>query len=175
MPSEAEMVKDIYDLLIPIGFARPRYRIYVDSKIADSFPPGTFEHGLPLYLDEIHGLPNDRSRQVAQPDLIVVDTDERMVELIAEFETDLNPKNLAANFLTVFMSAEFKPEEEFVRYTLDVRRSRSARCWPEHAGRVEAGMDRHELRGLAGDGLQVAPASVLRKRWASPMAAVEPT
>jgi hypothetical protein len=123
MPSEDQMARDTHDLLIRLGLKQPRYRIDVCSGVCQLFPPGTYKHGLPLYSPIEEECRTDKARQLARADFLVVDTIDKIVDLVVEFETDTNPKNLVGNFFSAFMTSEYKPRNESVVYTLDVRRT----------------------------------------------------
>lgn len=124
MPSEHQMAKDTHDLLVGLGLKQPPYRMDVCSGVCKLFPPGTYKHGLPLYAPIEEECGTDKARQLARPDFLVVDTARKLVELMVEFETDTNPKNLVGNFFSAFCTFEYKPKHEPGSvYNLDVHRT----------------------------------------------------
>lgn len=121
-PTEGMMARETHDLLKHIGL-QPQFRIDVCSGVAQRFPSGTYTHQLPLYSKRTTTCVTDKARQVARPDLMVVDTTAKTVELIVEFETDTNPKNLLGNYFCVFLAEEYKPKNDPTVYRFDVART----------------------------------------------------
>jgi hypothetical protein len=122
MPTEATMARETHDLLRQMAL-RPHFRVDICSGVASHFPSGTCKHQLPLYSKQTKTCFTDKARQVARPDLIVVDTRAKTVELTVEFETDTNPKNLLGNYFCVFLAEEYKPKNDPTVYRLDITRT----------------------------------------------------
>jgi hypothetical protein len=120
--TEKTMARETHDLLAIMGL-KPYYRADVCSGIAGHFPGGTYDHNLPLYSKQIQTCFTDKARQIARPDLIVVDTKNKTVEVIVEFEIDTNPKNLIGNYFCVLLADEYKPKGDPNVYRLDVTRT----------------------------------------------------
>jgi hypothetical protein len=119
---EKTMALETNELLTVMGL-KPHFRVDVCSGIAGCFPAGTYDHNLPLYAKQIQTCFTDKARQIARPDLIVVDTKNETVEVMFEFEIDTNPKNLVANYFSVFPAEEYKPKGDPTVYRLDVTRT----------------------------------------------------
>jgi hypothetical protein len=122
MLTENQMAKDVHDLLLRHGLKTSRYRIDVCSGINLLFPPGAHMHGLPFYAP-IEDTEWVKHRDLGWCDLVVVDTADERVELMVEFETNTNPKDLAGNFFYPFMAFEYKSTSDNELYTLDVSRT----------------------------------------------------
>jgi hypothetical protein len=122
MPAEDEMAWDAAEALKAAGL-RPEFRVDVWSGVANGFPVGAHKHGLPLYVASTLDCSTDKARQVARPDLIIVDTKEGVVEVTVEFETDTNPKNLLANFFAPFLAVAYTSRKDGRTYRLDPNRT----------------------------------------------------
>jgi hypothetical protein len=140
------MARETHQLLQDMGLKR-HFRVDVCSGISHQFSPGTYQHGLPVYSKQLNTCFTDKARQVGRPDLIVVDTRAKTVELMVEFETNTNPKNLLGNFFCVFLGEEYKPKNEPIVYRFDVSRTthyllacvRSRSATPNEQAAVEKG------------------------------------
>jgi hypothetical protein len=153
MPSEDQMARDTNDLLIRLGLKQPRYRIDICSGVCKLFPPGVYTHRLPLHSPIEEDCTTDSARSLVWCDFLVVDTVERTVELMVEFETNTNAKNLAGNFFAAFMTFEYKSKKENVVYSLDVRRT------------VHAVLACLEPRGASPDEQAAVQKGVLVSQW----------
>jgi hypothetical protein len=120
--AEKLMARDIHDLLKAMGL-KPHFRADICSGIAGHFPAGTYDHNLPVYAKQIDSCSTQKARQIARPDLIVVDTVQKIVEATFEFELDTNPKNLVANYFYVFLAQEYKAKADPSLYKFDVTRT----------------------------------------------------
>jgi hypothetical protein len=121
-PTEGMMALETYELLRDMGL-KPHFRVDICSGISGQFSPGTYEHGLPVYSRQLKTCFTDKARQVGRPDLIVVDKIAKTVELMVEFETNTNPKNLLGNYFCVFLAEEYKPKNEPTVYKFNARRT----------------------------------------------------
>ncbi|MBV9658174.1 MAG: hypothetical protein JO295_08695 [Verrucomicrobia bacterium] len=119
---ESEMATDILTLLKELGI-KNGHRIDICCGIGREIPGASYKNMLPLYLKSRPSCKTNQARQIARPDLIVIDTQLKVVDLIIEFEYDTNPKNLIGNYFSVFMAEEYKPRNEKATYNLDASRT----------------------------------------------------
>lgn len=119
MITEIEMAERIETMLKQDIYSETKYIIRRDGRSLIRKNQGIERHDIQLF--SIEG-PNRTSRNLANPDALVLNTETKKIEMILEYELDTNPKNLTANFITPFITDRYESnfsDDSGIIYELD--------------------------------------------------------
>jgi hypothetical protein len=94
-----------------------------------------------LYCDVSKETPSDTSREMACPDMLVIDTADKVVEFIIEFELDTNPKNLIGNAFAPMLARTYRDPRDKRVYRLDPARTKVVLLACVERARADMGRD----------------------------------